>query len=234
MPDLATSLPAPSDDGQTYTFHVRDGVEYSNGRKVTALDFRTAIERRFGVAARPLRSTGASRRGGVHSRGVQPVHRHQGRRRRGDGDVQAHAPDPAFLYKLALPEAAAVHDVDAAAPVPATGPYEIAEATDDGIVLKHNEHFHVWTDEAQPDGYPDRITWRSAGPQAEPAVEQQQADIVHIGVPASLKQLNDLSSISPDRLHVYPSNQVWYLFMTAQLPAVHGAGGSRSTATARR
>ena len=65
VPDLATSLPAPSDDGQTYTFHVRDGVEYSNGRKVTALDFRTAIERTLrhgGPAAALYRGSTARRR----------------------------------------------------------------------------------------------------------------------------------------------------------------------------
>ena len=91
VPDLATSLPTPSDAGETYTFHVRDGVEYSDGRKVTALDFRTAIERtlrRDGPAAALYRGIKGAR--GVHSGGVQPVHRHQGRRRRVDGHVQAH------------------------------------------------------------------------------------------------------------------------------------------------
>ena len=201
--------------GETYTFHVRDDVEYSDGRKVTALDFRTAIERtlrRGGPAAALYRGikgaaectpaacnliTGIS----VDDAGSTVT-------------FELIAPDPAFLYKLALPEAAAVHDVDAAAPVPATGPYEIAEATDAGIVLERNEHFHVWSDEAQPDGYPDQIRWQlGLGSQAEPAVEQGQADIVHIGVPASFKQLSRLATLSPDRLHVHPSNQVWYLFM---------------------
>ena len=122
VPDLATSLPTPSDAGETYTFHVRDGVEYSDGRKVTALDFRTAIERtlrRDGPAA-------ALYRGIKGARECTPAvcNLFTGIRVDNAGSTVTFkliAPDPAFLYKLALPEAAAVHDVDAAAPVPATG-----------------------------------------------------------------------------------------------------------------
>ena len=229
VPDLATSLPTPSDGGQTYTFHVRDGVEYSDGRKVTALDFRTAIERtlrRGGPAA-------ALYRGIKGAAACTPAacNLFTGIRVDDAGSTvtfKLTAPDPAFLYKLALPEAAAVHDVDAAVPVPATGPYEIAEATDDGIVLERNEHFHVWSDEAQPDGYPDRITWRlGLGDQAESAVEQQQADLVHIGVPAPLDQLDrprrDLAR-PPARAPVQPGLVPLH---ESRLPAVHGARRGR-------
>ena len=220
VPDIATSLPAPSDDGQTYTFHVRDGVEYSNGRKVTALDFRTAIERtlRHGGPAAALY------RGIEGAAACTPAacNLFTGIRVDDAGATvtfKLTAPDPAFLYKLALPEAAAVHDVDAAAPVPATGPYEIAEATDDGIVLERNEHFHVWSDEAQPDGYPDRITWRLAlGARPSPPSNSSRRTSCTSACRPPSSCWNDLASISPDRLHVYPSNQVWYLFMNRAFP----------------
>lgn len=39
VPDLASSLPDASSDGHTYTFHLRKGVHFSNGDKVTAGDF---------------------------------------------------------------------------------------------------------------------------------------------------------------------------------------------------
>src|SRR5262249_47759874 len=51
VPDLATSLPLPTDAGKTYTFEVRPGVRYSTGRPVRAEDFRRAIERLFRVGS---------------------------------------------------------------------------------------------------------------------------------------------------------------------------------------
>ena len=33
VPDLATSIPQPTDGGKTYTFHIRKGIKFSNGRR---------------------------------------------------------------------------------------------------------------------------------------------------------------------------------------------------------
>ena len=43
--DLATTLPTPTDNGRTYTFHLRKGVHYSTGEPVLAGDIRRGIER---------------------------------------------------------------------------------------------------------------------------------------------------------------------------------------------
>jgi peptide/nickel transport system substrate-binding protein len=43
-PDLAESY-AISDDGQTYTFKLRDGIKFHNGRQLTAADIKYSIER---------------------------------------------------------------------------------------------------------------------------------------------------------------------------------------------
>src|SRR5262245_27458509 len=43
-PDLAESY-SISDDGQTYTFKLRDGLKFHNGRAVTAADVKYSIER---------------------------------------------------------------------------------------------------------------------------------------------------------------------------------------------
>ena len=45
VPDLATSLPRPTDGGRTYTFRLRAGVRYSTGALIRPDDFRRAIER---------------------------------------------------------------------------------------------------------------------------------------------------------------------------------------------
>jgi hypothetical protein len=49
VPDLAASVPIPTDGGKTYTFRLRPGVRYSTGRGVQARDVRASIERVFAM-----------------------------------------------------------------------------------------------------------------------------------------------------------------------------------------
>ena len=45
VPNLALSIPEPTEGGRTYTFQLREGIRYSNGDPVEPQDFRRAIER---------------------------------------------------------------------------------------------------------------------------------------------------------------------------------------------
>jgi peptide/nickel transport system substrate-binding protein len=71
------------------------------------------------------------------------------------------------------------------APLPATGPYEIAEidAKRGVIRLVRNPRFHVWAAGAQPAGFPDSIVERFGytGASAVRAVEDGSADITSNG-----------------------------------------------------
>ena len=44
VPDIAESWEI-NDDGNTYTFHLRQGVKFHNGEEVTAADFKYSWER---------------------------------------------------------------------------------------------------------------------------------------------------------------------------------------------
>ncbi|HEY7693880.1 MAG TPA: BTAD domain-containing putative transcriptional regulator, partial [Gaiellaceae bacterium] len=130
VPDLATSLPAPTDGGRTYTFRVRPGVRYSDGQPVRAGDFRRAIERVF-----ELRSRGARYYAGIA--GAEACLRaprcdlSDGIAADDDAGTVSFTlaePDPEFLDKLALTYAVAVPADTPARDtgiggVPATGPY---------------------------------------------------------------------------------------------------------------
>jgi peptide/nickel transport system substrate-binding protein len=47
VPDLATDLGKPSDDGLSWTFTLRKGVKFENGRAITSRDVKYGIERSF-------------------------------------------------------------------------------------------------------------------------------------------------------------------------------------------
>jgi len=49
VPDLATSLPQPTNGGKTYVFHIRKGIKFSNGQTLKPSDFVRTFERQFTV-----------------------------------------------------------------------------------------------------------------------------------------------------------------------------------------
>jgi len=171
VPDLAVSLPTPTDGGRTYTFQLRQ-VRYSNGRPLRASDFRSTFERDFELGKLPVQYydgiVGAARckkspkrcdlsHGIVADDGAKTVAFH------------LVAADPEFLYKLALPfayvlPAGAPPHVVRTQPLPATGPYVIASyQVKHRLRLVRNRYFHEWSKAAQPDGYPNEIVVEIGG-----------------------------------------------------------------------
>ncbi|HYS33127.1 MAG TPA: BTAD domain-containing putative transcriptional regulator [Streptosporangiaceae bacterium] len=213
VPDLATALPAPADDGRTYVFHVRRGIRYSTGALVRPEDFRRGIERVFivnkggGPAFYYLGIVGARRCERAPGRcdltkGIVADDR--------AGTVTFHlvAPDPEFLYKLAFPFADAIapgtpgHPI-AATSLPATGPYlTSAYVPQRRWVLVRNPRFRQWSSQAQPRGYPDRIVMRLDQPpgQAVTATEHGRADVL---LSPSVR-IRELATRYPSLLHIGP------------------------------
>jgi YVTN family beta-propeller protein len=208
VPDLAVSLPTPTDGGRTYTFQLRPGIRYSNGQPVRPEDFLRAVERAvgFGDTYEFGNIVGASACAAHASpcdlpEGIVTDDAHN--------TVTFHLvhPDPDFLAKLACCEAAAVpagtpfHDIGSH-PLPATGPYEVAADTPRQIVLVRNPYFHEWSHAAQPDGYPDRIVWRigASVPAEVSEVEHGQADYTLDPPPPG--ELAAIATQRPGQLHV--------------------------------
>ncbi len=85
VPDLAVSVPAPTDGGRTYAFQLRRGLRYSTGAAVHASDVRRGLERvlrlnrdtAFVLHGDPWRT---ALRGAAGA--LRPVLRRPGRRRR--------------------------------------------------------------------------------------------------------------------------------------------------------
>jgi YVTN family beta-propeller protein len=168
VPDLATSIPTPTNDDRTYSFEIRSGIRYSDGEVVAPEDFRRALERGFLVD--PTGGIGYLFSGLLGGKACEKRPRScdlsQGIETDDDaGTITFHlvASDPEFLYKLTLPFAYPVPPSTPDEPlhragVPGTGPYMLeAPMTREGLALVRNPHFQVWSPAAQPEGYVDRI-----------------------------------------------------------------------------
>jgi ABC-type transport system substrate-binding protein/DNA-binding beta-propeller fold protein YncE len=215
LPDLATSVPAPLDGGRTYVFNLRPGIRYSTGRAVVASDFVRGVQRALhSRIARPDFYAGIL--GGRHcirhprscdlSRGVVADD--------AAGVVTFHlrAPDPQFLLKLTLlvvptPPGTPVGDLKE--PLPATGPYRIADyVAHRSFRLERNEYFREWSAGAQPDGFVDRVVWLAFADvrTAARAVEDGAADLVDFNAlgesgPEIGRLVDHYRVTAPSRMH---------------------------------
>ena len=72
MPDLATSLPTPTDGGKTYVFHIRKGIKFSNGQVMKPSDFVRTFERQFTVPGPTSFYSGIVGASQVQHQGLRP------------------------------------------------------------------------------------------------------------------------------------------------------------------
>jgi YVTN family beta-propeller protein len=231
VPDLAVALPSAADGGKTYTFEVRRGIRYSNGRLVQPEDFRHALERVFELGS-PVAGYYAGIVGATRCTKGKPCNLARGittNRAARTVTIRLTAPDADFLLKLALPATAAVPATTPAggrtSPLPATGPYRIAsyDKTRKTLRLVRNRAFREWSADAQPQGFPDsiRVSWsipfdNTAG--RVRAVEDGKADVAPGGGPPLPKEeLERLAVSHGSQLHVTPELSMVYFFFNTRV-----------------
>lgn len=206
VPDLATALPVPTDGGRTYTFKLREGLRFSNGRIVKASDIRFTMERVFRAS-----SDGLGFYAGIV--GGRACAQKPGRCDLSGSVVvddvartvtfRLREPDPEFLYKLALPLAFVVPSgtpLPGARPAPGTGPYRFERYEQGRLIrLVRNRHFRAWSSAAQPPGIPDVIELRGARAQLA-AVVNGRADIGDVPD----ERLDEVRTRYPAQVHITP------------------------------
>jgi len=227
VPDLATAIPQPTDGGKTYTFHLRSGIEFSNGQPLQASDFVRTFERQFTVPGPTSFYSGI-----VGADKCKPKKCDLTKGVVADNSantltIHLTAPDAEFLDKLALPFAMAVpgntsFKLTGNNVPPGTGPY-MWKSYDPNkeAVLVRNPHFKVWSAAAQPAGKPDSIVEKYGLPITEEVtqVENSQADEVFDGdiiPPDRLSELNGAKFAS--QVHVNPLTADWYMALNTKTP----------------
>jgi YVTN family beta-propeller protein len=230
VPSLAASIPQPRDRGLTYTFQLRSGLRFSDGKPVRPEDFRASIERLIrlsqgltfyrrivGVAAcNPRRCDLA--KGIETDAAARTITIHLTR------------PDTELMQKLAMPLAYVLPARTPAAiihrrPPPGTGPYKIAAfAPERGVRLVRNARFRSWSAAARPDGYPDaiRITTSTDAAAQVAAVQHGRADAVIANGVTSIElpvaQARSLSLTDASHLYTAPAPTMTYLFVNVREP----------------
>jgi YVTN family beta-propeller protein len=227
VPDLATDVPVPTDGGKTYAFQLRPGIRFSDGRPVRASDVRASFERIYRIS-----SPGDGLYTGIV--GADACAKHRSRcdlsggieADDGAGIVVVHLtrPDPDFLFKLAMSFASVV---PADSPrrmdshLPGTGPYKIASFHPSELRLVRNPYFRVWSQDAQPAGYPDEILvhfGRTPAHQIE-VVTSGTADYAFVrGKDLPQERVTALATRFPGQFHTDPVAEVEYVYLRVTLP----------------
>jgi YVTN family beta-propeller protein len=226
VPDLAVSVPRPTDSGRTYTFRLRD-LRYSNGEPLRPIDVRASLERLYKIGPDSTYAHGGI--DGLYRLGLVGEAACATRPRTCDlsrgvaidnpaRTVVFHlvSPNPYFLDLLAnwwqfvvLPASTPDRKVNA---FPATGPYQIESFLPrKRIVLVRNPHFRQWSAVAQPAGFPDRIVWTNQKNNAQGinAVAAGRVDASESAVPPSVQRR--VEATSAQQLHADPSPFSSYL-----------------------
>jgi peptide/nickel transport system substrate-binding protein len=228
VPDLAEELPAPADDGKSYTFKLRKGIKFSDGREVTVQDVVASFQRIFKVSG-PTAGTfyativgadkcmedaaGCTLEGGV-----------VGDEAAGTVTINLTRPDPELFYKLGVPHAAILpadtppSDVGTQ-PIPGTGAYMFASFDPNtGMKIVRNPHFKEWSAAAQPDGYPDEINYDfGLTDEAQvTAVQNGEADWMFNEPPTD--RLGEIGTNYKEQVFINTLTAWWYAPMNTNIP----------------
>src|SRR5215469_5476537 len=227
VPDLATSIPKPTNGGKTYLFHIRRGIKFSNGQVMKPSDFVRTFERQFTVpgptafysdivGANKCSTKGCSLTKGVVANDSAYTL-----------TINLTGPDPELMDQLSLPFAFVVPASTSLKLTgnnvpPGTGPYMWKSYNPNTqAVLVRNPHFHVWNAEAQPEGYPNEII-EKYGLQVSDEVTQVQngsANEVFDGDQIPSDQLSQLNSPKyASQVHVNTLTADWYFALNTRRP----------------
>jgi peptide/nickel transport system substrate-binding protein len=228
VPDLATSLPTPTDNGKTYKFTLRTGIKFSNGKTLTPQDIKATFERLFKIGDSPNAGSWYAAIQGADAciKTPKTCSLDQGIVINGN-DITFHLvkADPEFLQQLAMPFTFALPASTPAKhvniPPPGTGPYKwVQYSPTKQMRVVRNPYFKEWSKDAQPAGLPDEIVQKfGLSVEAEVTqVENGQADYIANADSIPSDRLNELSTKYASQVHINPLFATWYFAFNTRIP----------------
>ena len=218
VPDLAESVPKPTNGGKTWAFKLRSGIKFSNGQALTGNDVKATFERLFKIGNSPNAGTWYNVIQGADACVKTPKSCDLSQGIKVNGNTVTFTltkADPEWLDKLAVPFAfilpASTPTKNVNIPPPGTGPYKwVQYAPNKQLKLERNTFFKEWSKDAQPDGNPDVIVEKfGLSVEAEVTqIENNQADWIFDQPPAD--RLNELGTKYADRVHINPLTSTYY------------------------
>ncbi len=220
VPDIAESWEV-SNDSKTYTFHLREGVKFHNGKPVTARDFKYAWER----ACDPKTDSKKARTylgdiGGAKEMLAGEATELSGVRVIDDLtlEVTIDGPKPYFLDKLAYVTAYVVDRANVARGMNWTdepngsGPFKLKEwKKDELLVLERNDDYYL-----EPAKLENVVFQIFAG-RPMMMYEQGEIDITTVGL-ANLERVLDPADPLNKELLTIPSIGIGYLGFNVTMP----------------
>jgi ABC-type oligopeptide transport system substrate-binding subunit len=148
--EVATALPAPSADGKTYVFTIRDGFRFSppSNQPVTAQTFKETLERSLNPSMRSLSAHWFDDIAGASAYMAGKTRHISGLRVEGDKlVVRLNKPEADFLARLTMPSVCAVPhhtpaDPNGVGALPSAGPYHVTSyVPGKAVVLTRNPNY---------------------------------------------------------------------------------------------
>jgi peptide/nickel transport system substrate-binding protein len=221
VPEVARALPAVSPDGRTYTFAIRPGFRFADGRAVSARSFAAAINR---ILRPRVKSVAWSYFEDII--GADDVLTGRADAARGirvrDGRLEIRLAHRAYDFpeRLATQYVCAVPEdyspfARATGPPPGSGPYTIAEFDPTRmLVLVWNPYYRG----ARPRRW-DEIEWsqRTPGDAVQLQVERGDAEVGYTA-PAATRELVAKYGVNRRRFFVAPSLRTARLVLNTQRP----------------
>jgi len=218
VPDLAERWEIGA-DGRTYTFFLRQDARFHDGRPVTAADFKYSLERACaprtgsrvaGVYLGDIVGAGAVLAGQTDSiSGVEALDDHTLR-------ITIDAPKAYFLAKLTYSTAFVVDRQNITKSnwlqqPNGTGPFKLAEWTDERIVLQRNEYYYRDKPRLQ------QVILLLSGGSPMTMYENGELDIVGVGT-ADVERVRDPANPLHAELAVVPQLDIQYIGLDVTQP----------------
>ena len=236
VPELASRWDV-SEDGVTYTFHLRQDARFHDGKPVTAEDVKYSIERATDTATQspeasaylddivgviPKLAGQADEVEGVRVIDSQTV------------EISINEPKPFFLAKLTYPTSYVVdrenlesEGDDWVFRPNGTGPFKLAEyRVGELIVLERNEHYH---------GGPallDRVELILSGGSAMAMYENGEIDITGVGLSELDRVTNPLEPLNAEVVVAPPGFDLAYIGFNLSVPPFDDVNFRRALAHA--